>query len=125
MGQYLHKMSRDIVAHVWQQADIMQNVTDAGLVPGKKQTTMGLEINLRERELKSVKYVVSDRTPQIMNIFYNPEVKLGTMKKRKYSSLINNISLWRNEQLVGLMRTGWLKWTSFEDNGVTLWWINY
>lgn len=42
------------------QADVMQNVTDAGLVPGRKQNTMGLETGSED----TVKYVVSDRTPQ-------------------------------------------------------------
>lgn len=45
----------------------MQNITDAGLVPGKKQNTMGLETSLRE----IVKYPVLDRTPQAMDKFNN------------------------------------------------------
>lgn len=45
---------------VTRQADVMQNVTDAGLVPGRKQNTMGLETGSED----TVKCVVSDRTPQ-------------------------------------------------------------
>lgn len=36
------------IAHVQQQADIMQGITDAGLVPGRKQSTMGIETGLIE-----------------------------------------------------------------------------
>lgn len=57
-----------LFCYVAQQADVMQNITDAGLVPGKKQNTMGLETSLRE----IVKYPVSDRTPQATDKFYNP-----------------------------------------------------
>lgn len=34
--------------HVKRQADVMQNGTDAGLVPGRRQNTMGLETSLGE-----------------------------------------------------------------------------
>lgn len=54
----------------------MQNITDAGLVPGRKQNTMGLETSFREL----VKYVVSDRTPQLMDNSYNPENRPVTNK---------------------------------------------
>lgn len=50
---------RPALSVTW-QADVMQDVTDAGLVPGRKQNTMGLETGSQE----TVKYVVSDRTPQ-------------------------------------------------------------
>lgn len=55
----------NIIYQVEQQADIMQNVTDAGLFPGRKQNTMGLETSVGE----IVKYVLSDRTPQLMDQF--------------------------------------------------------
>ena len=47
----------------------MQNITDAGLVPGRKQNTMGIETGLIENLLK---YVDSDRTPQLMDKFTQP-----------------------------------------------------
>lgn len=49
----------------------MQNITNAGLVPGRKQSTMGIETGLIE--IFKILYVVSDRTPQSMDKFYNLE----------------------------------------------------
>lgn len=58
------------------QADVMHNVTDAGLVPGRKQNTMGLETGSED----TVKYVVSDRTPQEIDTSYNPETRSQNRK---------------------------------------------
>lgn len=79
MRQYRHKMSSQtiVICRVKQQADIMQNITDAGLVPGRKQNTMGLETSLGE----IVKYVLSDRTPQSMDTFYSPENRAQNNKQ--------------------------------------------
>lgn len=55
--------------HVKRQADVMQNGTDAGLVPGRRQNTMGLETSLGETFKR---YVLSDRTPQSMDKFSPP-----------------------------------------------------
>lgn len=38
----------NILAHVLQRADTMQNITDAGLVPGRKQSTMGIDMGLQQ-----------------------------------------------------------------------------
>lgn len=46
----------NITCHVRRQADVMQNGTDAGLVPGRRQNTMGLETSLEGRKLS--KYVL-------------------------------------------------------------------
>lgn len=56
------------VLSVTRQA-VMQNVTDAGLVPGRKQNTMGLETGSR----LTVNYIVSDGTPQSMDTCHNPK----------------------------------------------------
>lgn len=40
----------------------MQNDADAGLVPGRRQNTMGLEADLGEENFQNMYF--SDRTPQ-------------------------------------------------------------
>lgn len=72
---------RPALSVTW-QADVMQNVTDAGLVPGRKQNTMGLEAGSQE----TVKYVVSDRTPQSIDTVYNPETRSQTQNRKHFSN---------------------------------------
>ena len=57
----------------------MQNITNVGLVPGRKQSTMGIETGLIE--ICKIQYVVSDRTPQSMDKFYNPENETSNSKE--------------------------------------------
>lgn len=64
------------VLSVTRQA-VMQNVPDAGLVPGRKQNTMGLETGSR----LTVNYNVSDGTPQSMDTFDNPKNGSQTLFK--------------------------------------------
>lgn len=45
------------------QADVMQNGTDAGLVPGGRQNTMGVEADFGGENSQNMYF--SDRTPQI------------------------------------------------------------
>lgn len=75
----------NVICRVKQQADIMQNITDARLVPGRKQNTMGLETSLGE----IVKYVVSDRTPQSMDKFYSPENRAQNNKQFSFQMDMN------------------------------------
>lgn len=89
---------RPALSGTW-QADVMQDVTDAGLVPGRKQNTMGLETGSQE----TVKYGVSDRTPQSIDTVYNPETR---SQNRKHFS--------NEEEQTQPHCCGYDKWTHLE-----------
>lgn len=67
--------------HVKRQADVMQNGTDAGLVPGRRQNTMGLETSLGETFK-----ICTFRQDTTVNgqIFTTPRTELGAASGSQY-----------------------------------------